>query len=51
MPAEFQTVIHTLETGIKHVEDEENYPDAQRHKGITLTSALSDLEIRISFLG
>jgi hypothetical protein len=34
---EFQTLIDTLEAGIKYVEDAESYPDAQRHGGIALT--------------
>lgn len=41
--AEFQTLIDTLEAGIKHVEDEKNYPDAQRHRGITLTGVLKKM--------
>lgn len=41
--SEFQTLIDTLEAGIKHVEHEENYPDAQRHKGITLTGILKKM--------
>ena len=41
--SEFQTLIDTLEAGITHVEDEENYPDAQRHRGITLTGILKKM--------
>ena len=41
--AEFQTLIDTLEAGIKHVEDEENYSDEQRHRGITLTGVLKKM--------
>jgi hypothetical protein len=41
--SEFQTLVGTLEAGIKHVEDEENYPDEQRHKGITLTGILKKM--------
>lgn len=41
--AEFQTLINTLEAGIKHVEDEENSPDAQRHSAITLTGVLKKM--------
>ena len=41
--SEFQTLIDTLEAGIKHIEDEENYPDEQRHRGITLTGILKKM--------
>jgi hypothetical protein len=41
--AEFQTLIDTLEAGIKRVEDEENYSDEQRHRGITLTGVLKKM--------
>jgi hypothetical protein len=41
--SEFQTLIDTLEAGIKHVADEENYPDEQRHRGITLTGILKKM--------
>jgi hypothetical protein len=41
--SEFQTLVGTLEAGIKHVEDEENYPDEQRHRGITLTGILKKM--------
>jgi hypothetical protein len=41
--SEFQTLIDTLEAGIKHVENEGNYPDAQRHGGITLTGILKKM--------
>ena len=40
---EFQTLIDTLEAGIKHVEDAENYSDEQRHGGITLTGILKKM--------
>ena len=41
--SEFQTLIDTLEAGIRHVDDEENYPDEQRHQGITLTGILKKM--------
>ena len=41
--SEFQTLIDTLEVGIKHVEDEDNYSDEQRHEGITLTGILKKM--------
>jgi hypothetical protein len=41
--AEFQTLIDTLEAGIKHVEDEGDYSDEQRHRGITLTGVLKKM--------
>jgi hypothetical protein len=44
--AEFQTLIDTLEAGLKHVEDEENYSDEQRHRGITLTGILKKMSTR-----
>ena len=31
--AEFQTLIDTLDAGIKHLKDKKNSPDAQRHRG------------------
>jgi hypothetical protein len=43
--SEFQTLINTLEAGIKHVEDERNYPDEQRHRGITLTGILKKMAV------
>ena len=41
--SEFQTLIDTLEAGIKHLEDEENHPDEHRHRGITLTGILKKM--------
>jgi hypothetical protein len=41
--AEFQTLIDTLEAGIKYVEDEVNYSDEQRHRGITITGILKKM--------
>jgi hypothetical protein len=43
--SEFHTLIDTLEAGIKHVENEENYPDEQRHGGITLTGILKKMTV------
>jgi hypothetical protein len=34
--SDFQTLIDTLEAGIKHVEDEEHYPDEQRGRVLDL---------------
>jgi hypothetical protein len=42
--SEFQTLIDTLEAGIKYyVEHEENYADERRHRGITLTGVLKKM--------
>jgi hypothetical protein len=41
--AEFQTLIDTLDAGIKHLKDKKNSPDAQRHRGITLTGILKKM--------
>jgi hypothetical protein len=43
--SEFQTLIDTLEAGIKYVEEEENYPDEQKHRGITLTGILKKMAV------
>jgi hypothetical protein len=41
--SEFQTLVDTLEAGIKQMEEEENHPDEQRHRGITLTGILKKM--------
>ena len=41
--SEFQTLIDTLEAGIKYVEHEENSTDEHRHRGITLTGVLKKM--------
>jgi hypothetical protein len=43
--SEFQTLIDTLDAGIEHIEDEENYPDKQRQRGITLTGILKKMTV------
>lgn len=43
--AEFHTLIDTLEAGITHGEEQENYPDARRHEGITLTGVLKKMAV------
>lgn len=43
--SDFQTLIDTLAAGIKHVEDEEHYPDEQRQRGITLTGILKKMTV------
>ena len=41
--SEFQTLIDTLDAGIKHEENEENDPDEQRQTGIMLTGILKKM--------